>query len=280
MDVQEIRYTLHLLNLTAEVANDVSSKAYQVLSDPVSSTSYRSHPCQGILNVLPYRTCELYMTGTGSQWLTKKVACRWRMLQLFLPTYLGETVSLIMCDLIPYSTALDQHDDTQIGEISLMKEMTSVATTMMTDDEKADIERELKGKGTSPAVTPSHTSQIHGEAANHQAASSTVSNDPKEEHRPEAASLHAQHSSLSVPKASSPTPSTSSKEKDSDPKEMKERRKQKPTPEQKEKLEALEKERRGIMEKRVKELHRKLVERYEISTALDIASEGLFTLTG
>ncbi|KAF8523618.1 X-domain of DnaJ-containing-domain-containing protein [Gautieria morchelliformis] len=144
-----------------------------------------------------------------------------------------------------------------IGEISLMKEMTSVASTMMTDEEKADIERELKGKGASPAVTPSAHAGAHGEAVHETTVQSILSTEAEVERDPEA----RQHSTLSAPSSGSPTPSAASKEKDSDIKEMKERRRQKPTPEQKQKLEALEKERREAMEKRVKELHQKLVER-------------------
>lgn len=41
----------------------------------------------------------------------------------------------------------------QIGEISLMKEMTSVATTMMSEEEKAEMEREMNDGR--PAASPS-----------------------------------------------------------------------------------------------------------------------------
>lgn len=147
-----------------------------------------------------------------------------------------------------------------------MKEMTSVATTMMTDEEKAAIEQELKGKGTSTPTVQSPTAEVHGEGAHDKAIPSMVSNDINEEVDSEASLPKPQHSALSVPTPVSPTPSASSKEKerDIDLKEMKERRKMRLTPEQKEKLDALEKERKEVMEKRVKELHRKLVDRYEI----------------
>ncbi|KAF8587928.1 DnaJ-domain-containing protein [Ramaria rubella] len=136
-----------------------------------------------------------------------------------------------------------------IGEISLMKEMTSVASTMMTAEEKAELEQELRGEGASPSVTPApSTPTIESDAPKDKAASEP--HDHKGEHAT---------GSLSVTNADSPTPSSSSKEIDL--KDMKERRKQKPTPEQKKKLDALEKERREAMEKRVKELQHKLIER-------------------
>lgn len=42
----------------------------------------------------------------------------------------------------------------QIGEISLMKEMTSVATTMMTEEEKTEMEKELNGGRTPGTSSP------------------------------------------------------------------------------------------------------------------------------
>ncbi|KAF5316141.1 hypothetical protein D9619_006450 [Psilocybe cf. subviscida] len=48
-----------------------------------------------------------------------------------------------------------------IGEISIMKDMTSVATTMMTDEEKAEIERQMN----SPPSTPSVLTDAHKHAA-------------------------------------------------------------------------------------------------------------------
>ncbi|EEB97194.1 hypothetical protein MPER_03537 [Moniliophthora perniciosa FA553] len=45
-----------------------------------------------------------------------------------------------------------------IGEISIMKDMTTAATTMMTDEEKAELEKQLNGEGPS---TPGVTSSPH-----------------------------------------------------------------------------------------------------------------------
>ena len=156
----------------------------------------------------------------------------------------------------------------QIGEISLMKEMTNVASTMMTDEEKVDMERQFAGQDTQPTVTPRpSTPEPKAEPAT-TGPTSVASAVPAgaapttAEEQPEDPPVGTQSTSLSVPNASSPTPSASSKEKDKDPKDLKERKRPKLTPEQKKKLEALEKERREAMEKRVKDLHRKLVERY------------------
>jgi hypothetical protein len=151
-----------------------------------------------------------------------------------------------------------------------MKEMTSVATTMMSDEEKADMARDLKGESVSPAVTPTPStpeikvewtpagpipadSAAPGEAAPTTGAAHT-----------DAPPLETRGSALSVPDNGSPTPSASSKEKDpkEKEKELRERRRQKPTPEQKKKLEAMDKARREAMDKRIKDLHQKLVERY------------------
>lgn len=118
-----------------------------------------------------------------------------------------------------------------IGEISLMKEMTNIATTVMTEEEKAAMERDLKGDNPSPAVTAGRsTPEAHAAGARGEGSSSV-----------------------------SPQPNQQVSE--SELKELKERRKRKLTPEQRQKLDALEKERIEAREKRVKELEEKLVER-------------------
>lgn len=195
------------------------------------------------------------MTVMASRWWTRKEARQWRMLQVSLLMYSAEIASWITCENPTSASRLHLIPNAQIGEISLMKEMTSVATTMMTDEEKADIERELKGKGASPAVTPSASApEVKVDPTKDAPTPPTAPHDPKEEHGAEA----PPHSVLTLPNANSPTPSASSKEKESDLKD----RRRKPTPEQKQKLEALDKERREAMEKRVKDLHQKLIERY------------------
>jgi len=110
-----------------------------------------------------------------------------------------------------------------------MKEMTSVATTVMTEEEKAQMERDLKGEGASPAVT----------SAEHHAAGP---------------------SGTATPLGDATSSPSETKEGEIDIKEAK--RKRKLTPEQKEKLEALEKERAEARKKRVADLLAKLLDRY------------------
>ncbi|GJJ08325.1 hypothetical protein Clacol_002536 [Clathrus columnatus] len=110
-----------------------------------------------------------------------------------------------------------------IGEISLMKEMTSVATTMMTEEEKTEIEKELKKQ--SPET-------IKQEA--------------------EADASTAGGTAGQTPRSESPKEDTLKDLKD---------RKKKLTPEQRQKLDALEKERHEARLKRIKSLKDKLLDR-------------------
>ncbi|KIJ55712.1 hypothetical protein M422DRAFT_24252 [Sphaerobolus stellatus SS14] len=113
-----------------------------------------------------------------------------------------------------------------VGEISLMKEMTNVATAVMSEEEKTELDRELKREPQQSMLT----GEVPG--------SSTL---PAAEHGAEG------HVAL--------TP-----EQETDLKDAK-RKRPKLTPEQREKLDALEKERTEARKKRVEDLHRKLIER-------------------
>jgi hypothetical protein len=151
----------------------------------------------------------------------------------------------------------------QIGEVALMKEMTSMASAVMTEEEKADIEREMNNNrsGTaSPASTPGITE--HARPASPPAASASA---------PAAAGVST---SASEPASSTPTPSKSTDAattpSSSSPalsngngkeKEKEAKAKRKITPEQREKLDALDKERAEKMKIRVEELSVKLIER-------------------
>lgn len=141
-----------------------------------------------------------------------------------------------------------------IGEISLMKEMTSVATTMMSDEEKAEIERELN-EGRGPA-SPSATSPPQG-------AMPTAPSPPPAATTP-TASAHADSVHTNGSTAVSPLPTPESEQKhlaSPGPKEREAKKKSKITPEQKKKLQELEDERRKNMEERIETLTRKLVDR-------------------
>lgn len=158
----------------------------------------------------------------------------------------------------------------QIGEISLMKEMTSVASAMMTEEEKAEMERELNGGATPPAQAPSvsgtpaatepeataqppPTSQSAPNLSTPVTAESTAS--PSLAPPASLAPVAGASSSTSLMSPSSGTARAPS-EKDKDAK-----KRQKMSPEQKKKLQELDDERRKNMEERVRVLTEKLKDR-------------------
>ncbi|EJD07253.1 DnaJ-domain-containing protein [Fomitiporia mediterranea MF3/22] len=155
-----------------------------------------------------------------------------------------------------------------IGEISLMKEMTSVASTVMSEEDKAALERDIR---SSNPQTPSPSPLDHKPASTQGAVSDEKA---PETDKPQAQSLPhppagsaPQGLSASLPTSAAPSPSTSpppqdgSKPSASADDLRKKKGKQKLTPEQKQKLEELEVERRKAMEARVKKLAEKLIER-------------------
>ncbi|OCH85934.1 DnaJ-domain-containing protein [Obba rivulosa] len=153
-----------------------------------------------------------------------------------------------------------------IGEISLMKEMTNMATTMMSEEEKADIEKELNGGITpSPAPTPG----ISASPPPPTAAPEADTTEPASSTAPAADAAAPASPPSPTPAASSEAPTTSPSSSSAALREHgKEREKDthgkkraKLTPEQKKKLHDLEEERRRNMEERVKTLAVKLVDR-------------------
>ncbi|KAL5492108.1 CAJ1_2 [Sanghuangporus weigelae] len=163
-----------------------------------------------------------------------------------------------------------------IGEISLMKEMTNVASTVMTEEEKAALDRDMKAShGQSPGgATPTTLPQDQ-----EQAAASTATTDEKAapadgnahaptSSRPQTATTsHNQGLHVSPGASPAPSPSTSPAPPDAYKSSAsvddlrKKKGKQKLTPEQRQKLEELETERRKAMEERVKILTQKLIDR-------------------
>ncbi|PFH51826.1 hypothetical protein AMATHDRAFT_74705 [Amanita thiersii Skay4041] len=149
-----------------------------------------------------------------------------------------------------------------IGEISIMKDMTTVATAMMTDEEKAELEKQLNGE----APTTNATHPVTNETT-HEATAPSVPLSPTDTSRK--ASPTPSNSDLKEPSSSlmphvedksqnkSPTPSTIEREKQ---KEAGRKRRQL-NADQKEKLKAQEIERRKAMEARIKTLTDKLIER-------------------
>ncbi|VDC06109.1 unnamed protein product [Peniophora sp. CBMAI 1063] len=177
-----------------------------------------------------------------------------------------------------------------IGEISLMKEMTSVATTMMTEEEKAELEKEMNGGVTPPAdetskVQPSTsaadatappasgspppapvfgttppgaaepaTATPAGTAPASSAASTAAAPERPESHHAASSDMVAHAGTESG------TATPTSKEEKRQSTHAKTKR-PKMTPEQRAKLEEHERERKEAMEKRIKMLTTKLVDR-------------------
>lgn len=145
-----------------------------------------------------------------------------------------------------------------------MKEMTNVASAVMTEEEKAELEKDMKSQsGGTPTQTVEHEA---APASNHVSAPSqsgvptsesatSAPGTPVAPSSPPAQEQHLVNSSSSLPQ--SPSPSTSPGLHD----ERKKKGKQKLTPEQRAKLDELEKERKKAMEERVRMLTEKLVER-------------------
>ncbi|KAI0675848.1 X-domain of DnaJ-containing-domain-containing protein [Trametes maxima] len=162
-----------------------------------------------------------------------------------------------------------------IGEISLMKEMTSVATTMMSEEEKAEIEREMNGgagpaspagapvspspapsrpQSTATPIPPSSTSLVASSAR-------SPSPSPATSPGPTTPAPEVPLSASSQSPASSSSTNLKDKEVHKADKETQGKKKSKLTPEQKKKLQELDEARRKNMEERIETLTKKLVER-------------------
>ncbi|PIL24651.1 transporter [Ganoderma sinense ZZ0214-1] len=149
-----------------------------------------------------------------------------------------------------------------IGEISLMKEMTSVATTMMTEEEKAEMEREMNeahaAAGGAPAGPASIPAQPHVEES---AAETPASPERATSPTPSPPTV-PEGQDLLTAAAKSPASSSSSNLKEVKPeREAHGKKRAKLTPEQKKKLQELDEERKKNMEERVETLAKKLVDR-------------------
>lgn len=141
-----------------------------------------------------------------------------------------------------------------------MKEMTSVATTMMSEEEKAEIEKEMNEAGVStPPSGVTHTPAASPEPA---ATSTPVKETPVAPQPQHPPTSNGASSHLHVVSSPSPAPSTPSREgnKSPSPKD-KGKGRSKLTAEQRKKLQELEDERRKNMQARVETLKVKLVDR-------------------
>lgn len=147
-----------------------------------------------------------------------------------------------------------------------MKEMTSVATTMMTEEEKAEMEKEMNEAGvgtTTPPGSVAHTTtppERSGAGTPAPSAPSAPSEPaaPQPQH-PHASATPANGAThLHVATSTSPAPSADSGKS---PLKDKGKGKNKLTPEQRKKLQELDDERRKNMKERVDMLKGKLIER-------------------
>ena len=113
-----------------------------------------------------------------------------------------------------------------------MKEMTSVATTVMTDEEKAEVEKQMNVGNTS--TTPGLTSTPHVESeAKHSATTNGASGSGEKSPIDAAEAEQLRH----------------------------DKKRAKLTPEQKKKLEEMEEQRKKAMEERIETLTKQLIER-------------------
>ncbi|KAE9399552.1 DnaJ-domain-containing protein [Gymnopus androsaceus JB14] len=149
-----------------------------------------------------------------------------------------------------------------IGEISIMKDMTEAATTMMTEEEKAEIEKQMN---SDPSVSSKQPSAIHPDNSANVSKPASTSDipAPSEPPRPDATTHPSTSSSLVVhgDSADSPAPSPSHSAGDKEKLEREREAARKRKAEQKERLREQEKERRKVMEARVNMLTAKMIER-------------------
>ncbi|KAF7370572.1 J domain-containing protein [Mycena sanguinolenta] len=136
-----------------------------------------------------------------------------------------------------------------IGEISIMKDMTTTATTMMTEEEKAEMEKAMNEGSSTPI----------GGAARSTLSSGTATPVPGQTTPPKSASPPPSSYNPSTP--SSITLQSEADAPTSPPSVKDRKRNNKMTPEQKEKLREQEKERQRVMEARVAMLTEKMIER-------------------
>lgn len=152
-----------------------------------------------------------------------------------------------------------------------MKEMATVTTTMMTEEEKAEMEKELNAgmKPATPptAVTPDVNGSTPAEATTSTAEPTSSPIAPQPSHPVgglDATAMVHTPSPSETPAAAPTSPaatSTSPAPESHSPSPAHKEKKKKLSPEQRKKLEELEEERRKRMQERIETLTKKLVER-------------------
>ena len=139
-----------------------------------------------------------------------------------------------------------------------MKDLTSAATSMMTDEAKADMEKEMNSGKPSGSFVSSATSDIKSEAPpvtpSSQSTTPPVTHDDKSS-TPGSTSQIVPHGSTPPP-APVPAPIVTAADRDRERREAAQRK-----AEQREKLREHERARRKAMEQRVAMLTKKMIER-------------------
>ncbi|KAJ6515124.1 X-domain of DnaJ-containing-domain-containing protein [Mycena vitilis] len=145
-----------------------------------------------------------------------------------------------------------------IGEISIMKDMTTTATTMMTEEEKAEMEKAMNEGPSTPVGGTGRTALSSG------AATPAGATTPTGTATPTSGKTTPPASNSPPPYASTPSSITAQSEADAPltpPGAKDKKRSSKMTPEQRDKLREQEKERQKVMEARVTMLTSKMIER-------------------
>lgn len=139
----------------------------------------------------------------------------------------------------------------QIGEITIMKEMTNAATTMMSEEEKAEIERQLNQQ---------YYSNKSGEASQPQNIASEAHSEPQPSSSSTTQPPNATSTTISTNGTTSPTEGKESHGGAEDLAQQRAQLREKQR-QQREKIREQEEERRRVMKERIKTLTEKLIER-------------------
>ncbi|CAK5283139.1 unnamed protein product [Mycena citricolor] len=203
-------------------SSDEKSKAYQVLSDPVSPA------VSVVVDVATHSRSKNLRTvydKNGKSMVDKEGGVNMEDAAGFFANVFG-----------------GERFADYIGEISIMKDMTATATTMMTEEEKVEMEKAMNEGSSTPIGEAARSTLSSGSATPVRSTPTTPS--ASNETSPSSLTVHSE--------AESPLPPS---------KESKDKKRSKITPEQKQKLRDQETERQRVMEERVTSLTTKMIER-------------------
>jgi len=143
-----------------------------------------------------------------------------------------------------------------------MKDMTKVATTLMTEEEKAEVEKELNnGESSTPVPVDNKTETAPRPTTPPKTKPSPTATPPppRDESPPQHPALVVHGDTGAIPK--SPSPSLSTKESDRAKQREAAKKRAKMSQEQRDKLREQDEERRKVMKERVAMLTTKMIER-------------------